>query len=55
MPPRYDLATLMSDADPVALRAAFDWGVDLGREVADDDAPQSPCAPILTQTAAPPR
>lgn len=33
--PVYRLEDLMADMDPVALREAFDWGPDRGREIVD--------------------
>lgn len=33
--PRYDLATLLADMDPAALREAFEWGPEVGREIVE--------------------
>lgn len=35
-PPSYTLKDLLIDMSPDAMRDAFDWGPDVGREVADD-------------------
>lgn len=34
--PRYDLADLLKDVTPDAMRDAFDWGPGLGRERVDE-------------------
>ena len=34
-PPRYDLAELLRGMTPEAMREAFDWGPDKGREVVE--------------------
>lgn len=34
--PRYDLADLLKDVTPDAMRDAFDWGPDLGQERVDE-------------------
>jgi antitoxin MazE len=34
--PRYRLADLLEGVTPDAMREAFDWGRDIGREIVDD-------------------